>query len=174
MESRNNDEFESSLLNALDHKEFDKMPKGTFKVNMDKESQGWFNAKSLLKFNENFRNELGMVITNMAEFSKYVLENHISRIANCGETYVPYTIMNGKAAMKFLSRDPQNEEKLQIDQEIANKIFPKMNLADTAIDISGTIDGEELIKSYREDSVTNMWLDGTKEFSDNSPSSSSV
>ena len=64
--------------------------------------------------------------------------------------------------MLFFTKGTQTPEELELEKSISNKVLSKMNLAHTTLDIVGGFMGEDLVKSFKEDSVTNVWYDSSK------------
>lgn len=157
-------EFNQSYLTALDKKQKEHMPKDSFFRPPDTNSLGWFNVRSIIKFNQKFRDELTTIVNNLRKFSLYIVDNHQTYAINCGEVYLPNT-MNyspNDIEMKFFTKGTHTNEELELEKSITDKVLSRMNLAHTTLDIVGGFIGEDLVKSFKEDSVTNVWYDSSQ------------
>ena len=159
-----NFEFKQSFLTALDNRQKEYMPKDSFFRNPDSNSLGWFNAKSIVKFNQEFRDELTTIIQNIRQFSLYIVDNHMTYAINCGEVYLPNTMNDSPndIGLVFFTKGTHTPEELELEKSIADKVLNRMNVAHTTLDIFAGVIGEKLAKSFKEDSVTNVWFDSSQ------------
>ncbi len=162
-DNNDNFEFKQSFLTALDNRRNEHMPKFSFVRKPDSNSLGWFNAKSIIKFNQEFRDELTTIVENIRQISLYIVDNHMTYAMNCGEVYVPNTMNYGpdNIEMIFLTNENSTSEESELAKSIADKVMSRMNFAHTVLDIKFGLTGEYLAKSFKEESVTNVWYDSS-------------
>jgi len=159
-----NFKFNQSFMTALDKRKKKNMPKGSFIRSPDTNSTGWFNAKSIVKFNQKFRDELTTIFNDLRDFSLYIVDNHMTYAINCGEVYLPNTMNYSPIdiEMVFFPKRTHAPEELELEKSITDKVFSRMSFAHTVLDIFSGFMGENLVKSFKEDSVTNVWYNSSQ------------
>jgi len=105
--------------------------------------------------------ELSVVIHNLDSLCNYITSNHLTLVNNCGESYIPYRPGEiGKASSWFYSKRVNTPDKIELLKSIQEKIFKNMVSFESELKINESFSKESLGKKIRENSITNIWIQG--------------
>jgi len=151
--------FETSSLSAYDRRQEKDMPSNYFKARPSEDYQKWFNVETHVNFNSKLFSQIGTLIENLKELSRYVTEANLNFANNCGQGYLPhYRPEEGKVMLLFFpDKEITEKEKSTLDS-IQAKIIPNMVVSDYAIHIRHNFTKEELQKSVKESPITNIFM----------------
>jgi hypothetical protein len=150
--------FHESLLGCLDRKARSDMPKRHYISDARTNTAQYFNAVSYVKFNDKLLNEIQTTISRLKEIIPFICSNHMAYAKNCGESYLPYVIEDGKVGLKFPNRNTISDKDNEICSSIVNTIVPIMNISEGNHLTLGEVSESNIKKSMLNDPVTNIWI----------------
>jgi hypothetical protein len=150
--------FHDSLLGCLDRKVRRDMPKRHYISDVRTKTAQYFNAVSYVKFNDKLLNEIQVTISRLKEIIPFICSNHMTYAKNCGESYLPYVVEDGKVGLKMPNRKGISDNENEICRRIINTIIPIMNISEGNHLILGEIVESKIKESMLNDAVTNIWI----------------
>jgi hypothetical protein len=153
----------NSALEALDFKYRPELPRDSIMVERDDNNSlaGMFNALSHVNISQELINEIFDIVCVAQQIISYTCAYHRLCAINCGQSYLPLTIINGQTHLTFMIPDEVYRANEEVLRTAADKVLHEMNVQESVTGERFTFRNERIVQAIQNNMVTNVFVRST-------------
>lgn len=156
----NQPSFTKSMVQAIDNIDKNKMPPGYIHHHVPKPDNTineYYKAFAVLVFRRELLDVIASTKNLLKEIISYICDSHLTYAANCGQTYLHFSIKDGRMGPRYFSKELNAGESARL-MNIFKKVAPNMNTDLGQLKTIYEFKSSEISKSIQNNIVTNIWI----------------